>query len=173
MQVSGPGPLSLRESRGTLTDIVVSQPAMREIFVLSVSGCVSERASQCVRGHKVANPRLNHTRGGEARTYHRKDPRGPPARPPQRRRGHAGVPRMSGPRATPSPRQSRSLRNTVPQQSTVSQEATATPRRTVSPVNTRSPVNTVSPVNTGSPTDTAHTRFTAHTRVTVPAMRHM
>ena len=73
MQVSGPGPLSLRESRGTLTDIVVSQPAMREIFVLSVSGCVSDRVSQRFRGHQVADRHANHTRGGEARTYHRKD----------------------------------------------------------------------------------------------------
>jgi hypothetical protein len=93
MQVLHPGPLSLRENRGTLTGVIEPQPVMREIFVLSVSGCASscvskgvsdrgckrdsDRVSQCVCGHEVANCRLNHTRGTEARTYRPKAPGGP------------------------------------------------------------------------------------------------
>jgi hypothetical protein len=75
MQVPRPRPLSLRESRGTLPDTAESQPVMRGIFVLSVSGCVFDHVPRSVRAIAVANCRLNLTRGGEARTYRRKHPR--------------------------------------------------------------------------------------------------
>jgi hypothetical protein len=180
MQVPRPPPLSLCESRGTLTDIVVPLPAMREIFVLSVSGCVSDRASRCVRGHEAADGSLNHTRGGEARTYHRRQPGGPPARHSERprtrrrtRRRDAGPPRFSRlPEKLGQARAQGPLRPLGP--STESPARTVPPKDTVSPASTVSPKDTVSPKSTVFPKSTVSQEAAATSvRFTAPAMRHM
>jgi hypothetical protein len=170
MQVSRPRPLSLCESRGTLTDIVASQPAMREIFVLSVSGCVSDRVSQRVRGHEVADRRLNHTRGGEAGMYHRKDPDKPSAGQRDRRRPAsrrpAGPPRTPGPAGKPRP--PRDPWPHGPLGPPTVHRALSVPLNTmVSLITFVSPKIEVRRPCTASPATTVLVSFTA------PAMRHM
>jgi len=169
MQVPRPRPLSLCESRGTLADIVVSQPAMREIFVLSVSGCVSDRVSQRVRGHRVADRHANHTRGGEAGTYHRIDPDKPFAEHWDRRRPARR--QRAGPRRTPGPaRKPGPPRDPYPHgslgTSAVSRSFSVPLNTMVSRLTPESPEVIMSPKRTASPA-TVLASFTA------PAMRHM